>query len=1292
MTDTTKEILKLQQAGFTDQEIGEWAAQRRGELSAAGFSDEEIDTEFGRPPINQKAVANALNMAKAEFTAPASADGTPKQVTSFMEALEAGFQGSVTGLLARGKKPDMALPENPDMAQRIAASLGTVAGDMPAMVAGAIVGGGNPITGTAGAFALPAGLRQVIMDAYEKGAATDWNDFLERAGGTMVETMKGWVTGAATGGAGKLAGALPIASPTAKAAAVMGSEVATMTTVGKAMEGEIPKAMDFVDAAVVVGGLKAAQKVGKKLRNTFADKNVRPENVVEDSQLHPTVKADLVADNVDVPQLYGGNAYPLRFGKTTALPPPDKPSDAKVHAAREKILSHISIGKAKEEDPITFEDLYTQTIDNLNPIKVAEKSLGLDESKLNDEGVATGYQLMRLLRGSTGRAAQMLDHATYDFNTLRNNGLSLKAILSEKVNGKAPSLNDVRAYISARQALEADSQGVKTGFDIEAARTLVDGSPHLDRMMTRLVDFQNRAAAHLRDSEIISEKTYNDMVEKHKNFVPLFRMFEDAPEVKPLQEGAGVRNPIKHRFGSEREVIDPLESIIKNTYVYVTLAERNKAARTVVQNIDAERVPTEIRKVATLKEEEIEKLFNEFVTVRQQRMTIKSGSGGPQVEEKTDTQTTKSEDGKPASRGEQLVREKVLEALTARGFSIGEATQMLSRVAKSSSETTTTTTRTIKDVVKEIEQTEYIQELNIRLPSDAANIFRAVKTPLKNDEVIVFEQGKAQKYKVGKDVAEAMNAMDEDVAAIFSKILAVPARMLRAGSVLSPDFMLRNLIRDQVSAFALSKNGYVPVVDFMRGVMSLIKKDEHFQNWLKGGGANSAFISMDRQYFNQRIETLRELEGVKARAWNVAKTSVELLRITSELIENATRLGEFRKAEKTGLGLREEIQLAAFDSREVITDFARHGARMKALSMITAFLNARIQGEDRLVRAMHDNPLGVSAKLLASVTLPSVLLWLANKDDERYKELHQWEKDNFWIILTDDHIYRVPKPHTEGLVFGSLIERVLEAYEKQDPDSVKQLGQTIFSSVVPIEPPTVLAPMIDQFANRSTFTGGPIIPAALEKQLPEYQFTEYTTETAKKVGQLLNALPGMQALAEQPDSTFFHGVTRALTSPILLENYLRAWTGGLGMYLLKTADAGLRAAKVLPDPVKPADTLADMPVVKAFVVRYPQASSASIEEFYNKFAVADKHYQTFKAQTYGGEPTELDYAFQRGAGIRNVLGEQSKLARLIVKDPGISAEEKRQMIDQIYLSMIQMAKGGLEELNTINQAMEAPFQ
>src|SRR6266851_8598907 len=45
-------IEQLKQAGFSDDEIGDWANTERSRLQAAGFSDGEIDDDFGvtRPP------------------------------------------------------------------------------------------------------------------------------------------------------------------------------------------------------------------------------------------------------------------------------------------------------------------------------------------------------------------------------------------------------------------------------------------------------------------------------------------------------------------------------------------------------------------------------------------------------------------------------------------------------------------------------------------------------------------------------------------------------------------------------------------------------------------------------------------------------------------------------------------------------------------------------------------------------------------------------------------------------------------------------------------------------------------------------------------------------------------------------------------------------------------------------------------------------------------------------------------------------------------------------------------
>jgi hypothetical protein len=455
------------------------------------------------------------------------------------------------------------------------------------------------------------------------------------------------------------------------------------------------------------------------------------------------------------------------------------------------------------------------------------------------------------------------------------------------------------------------------------------------------------------------------MLKANKDYVPFFRVMDDEAGAG-LGRGVKTRNPIKSIKGSERDIIDPIESVIKNTYMYLSLAERNAVGNAFIRMAEksgnmemfAKKLPQEL-KATTLKEEEIRALFDEFVKIRKQTSTERVATTRQSTESKTET--TGGESGEPQTKQGKMVRDRVLEALSARGFSKGESEQMVARLeGKASGGSTTTDSKTtVETLIREIEKTEYVAELDIRLPNSVATIFRAVKTPLKDNEIAVFENGKYQKYQVDKDVARAFNAADSQTAGLLTKILAIPAKMLRAGAVLSPDFMGRNMIRDQTMAFVLSKGGYFPVFDFMRGAFSLAKKDQDFQNWLKSGGANAALVSMDREYLQMQLDTFTEVQGVTRKAWNVATRPFEILRITSELIENATRLGEFKRV-SGGLTEKAAIQEGGMASREVTVDFARMGAKTRAMSLITAFFNAAVQGEERVIRAFAENPVGTT--------------------------------------------------------------------------------------------------------------------------------------------------------------------------------------------------------------------------------------------------------------------------------------------------------------------------------------------
>ena len=115
-------------------------------------------------------------------------------------------------------------------------------------------------------------------------------------------------------------------------------------------------------------------------------------------------------------------------------------------------------------------------------------------------------------------------------------------------------------------------------------------------------------------------------------------------------------------------------------------------------------------------------------------------------------------------------------------------------------------------------------------------------------------------------------------------------------------------------------------------------------------------------------------------------------------------VGEFRRAyNKTN-----SIKKSALDSRDITVDFSRGGVTGKEINKYVAFLNANIQGLDKTVRSFKDRPFATSMKVLAMLTLPSILLRLLQDPDDMDK-IAQWEKDTYWVFYVNGVPIKIPK-------------------------------------------------------------------------------------------------------------------------------------------------------------------------------------------------------------------------------------------------------------------------------------------
>ena len=950
--------------------------------------------------------------------------------------------------------------------------------------------------------------------------------------------------------------------------------------------GELPKAEDFRTAAHVVGDVDAPFYVQEKMLKAYEEKGIHPAELANDAQTDPIVAQRLLSSDKDV--LPEGGAPPREPPPPKPAEPPAPPPEGSFEAAQKTILDKISVGDRAPKERLTWDKFYTEAVDNLHPLKAV------------DEGA---YELARLTRGQFGKAEHFIEHGTFDFNTYKTNGKPL----AEIIEPVAKDLDGFRAYLASKRGLEIEASGRKSGMDVEAAqRVAAEGEGKYGKAAAELVDYQNKLLTYLKDSGVLSDKAYDAMVEAGKNYVPFYRVITPE-EGMAAGKGFGPGNPVKRLKGSERKVIDPLESVIKNTYAYISIAERN------------------------------------------------------------------------------AVGIKLIEALKAEGSEV----------------------KVSKRAPSDPELVNYLKENGVTDPEALVDF---VKTAVPEDGTTLgaFRNGVKETVEVNDPaLVKAFRGLDQESANLLFKVLAVPAKALRAGATLSPDFMVRNIVRDFMTAFVNSAGGLFTPIDTAKGLIGVarssknidrvglrpfISKDADFLDWLKGGGANSTMVALDRAYMQESLTKLAGETGLMDRSWNVVTSPFRGLRMVSELAENATRLGEFKKMRGEG---KADIQSAAFASREVTLDFARIGASMRAYNMITAFGNAQIQGLDRIGRAFGDHPVETTAKVAGGITLPSVLLWWANHDKPEYKELPSWQRDLFWIFITKDHIYRIPKPFELGVVFGSGVERILDRTIGNNPDAFDKFSKSVMDVITPNVMPTALQPMVEQFANRSTMNDRTLIPKDQEKNLPEYQYTPYTTELTKKLGQMISAFPGMRDQAVGPGAPF-GPAARALTTPVLMENYIRAWTGGLGTYMLQLADFGLRKTGTLPDPIKPASTLADIPVVKAFIVRYPSASAQSIQDFYDQHETTKKFYDTWHAKAEEGDVEAMEriqaaggpMMFARLDAIKEVLTEHSKFVRDINKNQSIKPEEKRQLIDSTYFNMIEIGKAGKQMLREAEAAMK----
>lgn len=530
-------------------------------------------------------------------------------------------------------------------------------------------------------------------------------------------------------------------------------------------------------------------------------------------------------------------------------------------------------------------------------------------------------------------------------------------------------------------------------------------------------------------------------------------------------------------------------------------------------------------------------------------------------------------------------------------------------------------------------------------------------TPKSTDSTFyVWENGQKKTYATTPELLAALKMTNNERPGTWLKILSVPAGLLRAGATLSLEFIMRNPVRDMISASLYSKHGFIPVWDTMRGLALYLNKGKEYWDYMNSGAPQSTMVSLDRNYLHGEIRKLLKKKSVLSMCAN----PIEALRAFSEATEMATRLAEFKNAKIGYTGIVNRLfgterkplsnAEAGIEAREITLDFGRHGSKTEVPNRIIAFFNASIQGTDKMIREFKAHPGQMTMKTFLGITVPSVMLWYLNKDDPRYQELPQWQKDIFWVIPGKDTLYKIPKPFELGILFGTVPERVLQyMYDKEkgrNGPGFKGLGDSIENNLAPSVFPTGLLWWVEWVTNYSMFMGRNIVPLS-QTHLPDRdQYGPYTSYLARKVGNAFNL------------------------SPRKIDNTIQDVGGNLaalGNSLIDQA-SGL-------SETRPAKRASEMPGVRGFTAT-PYASSDSVQRLRDDFSKQEKLYNEF--QMTKKKPEGYDGAkYMKYKAAMDAMNNTYRAERKVMESKRLNSAQKRERIDRIKMQQTNIARRAL---------------
>ena len=562
--------------------------------------------------------------------------------------------------------------------------------------------------------------------------------------------------------------------------------------------------------------------------------------------------------------------------------------------------------------------------------------------------------------------------------------------------------------------------------------------------------------------------------------------------------------------------------------------------------------------------------------------------------------------------------------------------------------------------------------------------------------ITYFDSGKKQTLHVSKNAFEAIRLLDNSTGLESDLSKAIVANIAKATSPVkasitgsNPVFAAANAIRDLQSYLIYGTGGPIrKTTGYVHALFDIITRNES-DGYHALGSSRSGFYNndegMSRAIKNNATFKEKNLGG---KAKDIATTAPRLINRINEVIEEAPRRAEYKNSLKKYGNTPEGRLKAMYNAAEVTTNFSRSGPVTKVLNSGTLYLNPAVQGTDRLVRGLKNEPVKVVGNGLLYITLPMLITKFWNKENPHYQELDQRTKDAY-ICLPNEYgehdkdgnattFIKLPKAEGIGFLFNTTLDHLMDYAETGDTKSFDGLGNAAATNLLPTNPATGNIFASTPFALKSNkdFANRNIVsPTFIQNNVPpKYQYTATTSGVARTIANVANQIPGLKN-------------TETLTSPQRVD-YLLNQTGIVGDEM-QAATLPKNIGRSTKETAK--NTAYNM-AINPFKQRFkgdPTFSNRYTDELYNSLdeAKRQKSEQKYSGETEKNGKTSADFAVTYYNNATDIISDLRQNEQEILTKPG-SYKSKEKAISENRKKMNAVAKTAMDNVDSMSKDVQ----